>query len=639
MMRQGSEPTPQKSWLRKVLDTCRTVVVAVRRSFRPLILTSVFYRIIALTVLTPLASGYAGMLLARSGRVIIANELIAEFLLQPFGLLIMLVIAACGLTLVALEQACLISVLIQEPKQRPSTITIVAFRQVFKRFFAIHALALRIALRWLAISSPFILLAWGIYVSLLSEHDINYYLANWPLNFKLAVAGVSLLILILVIILIREAVSVVLSLPTLVIEAKTPIQALKESRKRSAGRRLSMAFSMVAWAAAVLSASSLIGAAFIWAGRLGLPLLLGSNTALVPAIGLWFIGISLGQLAVSVAATAAFAVLVMLMYGKPINRGDVFDGGPDRVIDARQGVTRPISVGKIIVLAGIAWVIAAITGWALLSRADLDDRTQIVAHRGASGTTPENTLAAMDQAIADGAHWVEIDVQRTADDQVVVIHDRDLMRIGNVPLTVAQTPYAKLARIDIGSWFAPRFADQRIPTLKAVLEHCKGKIKVNIELKYYGWDPQLANRVIAIVEASHMENDIVMMSLRPEAVAQVKAERPDWQVGLLAAAALTDLTRIDADFLAVHSKMVTPGFVRRTHRSDKTIQAWTINDTVGMTRMFGMGVDAIITDEPGRAIRLLAQRSTMDPLERMLVTAGLLVMGDETHIDPATEGL
>jgi glycerophosphoryl diester phosphodiesterase len=639
IMSEGNGPRPQTGWLSKALNTLRTIVMTVRRSFRPLILTSVFYRIIALTVLTPLASGYAGMLLAKSGHVVIANEVIAEFLLRPIGLLILLVIAACGLTLIALEQACLMSVLIRKPEQRPLTTAIEAVRQVFKRFFAIHALALRIVFRLLAISSPFILLAWVLYVSLLGEHDINYYLANWPLEFKLAVTGVSLLILTLSIILIREAARVVLSLPILLVEAKTPIQALKESRKRSAGRGFSMALSMIAWAVAALSVSSLIAAAFIWAGRLGLPFLLGSSAVLIPATGLWFIGFSLGQLAVSIAATAAFGVLVMTMYGKPMSRGDGLNGGPESVISARPGLTRPISVGKVIGLVGIAWVIAAITGWALLSQADLDDRTQIVAHRGASGAAPENTLAAVDQAIADGAHWVEIDVQRTADDQVVVIHDRDLMRIGKVALTVTQTPYAELAQIDIGSWFDPNFSDQRIPTLQAVLGQCKGKIKVNIELKYYAWDLQLADRVIAIVEELNMENSIVIMSLRPEAVSQVKAERPDWQVGLLAAAALTDLTRVKADFLAVHSKMVTSGFVRRTHRSGKTIQVWTINDTVGMTKMFGMGVDAIITDEPGRAVRLLAQRAIMDPLERLLVTAGLVVMGDETHIDPATEGL
>jgi glycerophosphoryl diester phosphodiesterase len=66
---------------------------------------------------------------------------------------------------------------------------------------------------------------------------------------------------------------------------------------------------------------------------------------------------------------------------------------------------------------------------------------------------------------------------------------------------------------------------------------------------------------------------------------------------------------------------------------------WTINDTVGMTKMFGMGVDALITDEPNIAAQLLAQRAGMDPVERMLVTAGLLVVGDQEHVDPLTDGM
>jgi shikimate 5-dehydrogenase len=70
------------------------------------------------------------------------------------------------------------------------------------------------------------------------------------------------------------------------------------------------------------------------------------------------------------------------------------------------------------------------------------------------------------------------------------------------------------------------------------------------------------------------------MSLSYDAVRQVKNARPKWQVGLLSAAAFGDLTRVEADFLAVHSNMVTPGFVRRVHRAGKTLQVWTVNDLV-----------------------------------------------------------
>jgi glycerophosphoryl diester phosphodiesterase len=191
----------------------------------------------------------------------------------------------------------------------------------------------------------------------------------------------------------------------------------------------------------------------------------------------------------------------------------------------------------------------------------------------------------------------------------------------------------------VGSWFDPAFADQRIPILESLLESCRGRIKVNIELKYYGWDEKLGPQVVEIVEKCRMEKEIAIMSLNPKAVDQIAGLRPDWRVGLLSTAAFGNLTRVDADFLAVHSRIVTPKFVRRVHRAGKTLYAWTVNDAVGMTRLFGMRVDGLITDEPALAVRLLHERSKMDPVERLLVTTGLLVVGDTEHVDPMTDGI
>jgi glycerophosphoryl diester phosphodiesterase len=393
------------------------------------------------------------------------------------------------------------------------------------------------------------------------------------------------------------------------------------------------------WGVTVFMASGLSAAVFIWVGRLSASFLLGHTAFLVPVIGLFFLGLTLCQFLVSIASTASFSALVMYLFGMMNPCETRLDCRQTEDVLYRHDQKIPVSGRMIAFGVVISFFVAAITGWFLLSRAVLEDRTEVVAHRGASGSAPENTMAAIKQAIADGAHWVEIDVQRTADDRVVVIHDRDLVRVGNTSLVVSQTPYVRLDHIDVGSWFHPRFSDQRIPTLEAVLEQCRDKIKVNIELKYYTWDPLLASRVIEIVDNTHMEKEVVVMSLKPEAVVQVKRKRPHWQVGLLAAAALTDLTRVDADFLAVHSRMVTPGFVRRVHRKGKTLQVWTINDAVGMTKMFGMGVDALITDVPAVAAHLLAQRADMDPVERMLVTAGLLVLGNQEHVDPLTDGM
>jgi glycerophosphoryl diester phosphodiesterase len=145
--------------------------------------------------------------------------------------------------------------------------------------------------------------------------------------------------------------------------------------------------------------------------------------------------------------------------------------------------------------------------------------------------------------------------------------------------------------------------------------------------------------VIEIVENFRMEKESVIMSLKLEAVSQVRSLRPDWTVGLLSAAKLGKLTRVDCDFLAVHSRKVTPGFVRRVHRSGKSLYVWTVNDAVGMMRLFGMKVDAVITDKPALAVRLHDEWTEMDPFERLLLTAGLLMVGESEHLDPRTDGV
>ena len=100
---------------------------------------------------------------------------------------------------------------------------------------------------------------------------------------------------------------------------------------------------------------------------------------------------------------------------------------------------------------------------------------------------------------------IEIDVQETADGEVVVIHDSDLKKVGGVPLVVGQSTLQQLGYTDIGSWFDLSFSDQRIPTLREVLALCKDRIRVNIELKYYGHEKRLEQSVAELVR-QHVEH-------------------------------------------------------------------------------------------------------------------------------------
>jgi glycerophosphoryl diester phosphodiesterase len=182
------------------------------------------------------------------------------------------------------------------------------------------------------------------------------------------------------------------------------------------------------------------------------------------------------------------------------------------------------------------------------------------------------------------------------------------MKLAGSPLEIRHATRADLDRIDVGSWFDPSFADQRVPALRDVLETARGRTPVLIELKFYGHAEELEARVVRIVEETGMAGEIAIMSLDHAAVAKVRAMRPDWRVGVLAARTLGNLARVDADFLAVEA--------------GKQVYAWTVNDPLAMSRLISMGVEGLITDEPMLARKVLEQRAELGTLERLMLWFG-----------------
>jgi glycerophosphoryl diester phosphodiesterase len=157
-------------------------------------------------------------------------------------------------------------------------------------------------------------------------------------------------------------------------------------------------------------------------------------------------------------------------------------------------------------------------------------------------------------------------------------------------------------------------------------------VGVIVELKYYGHDQRLEERVIELVEERDMASNVVIMSLKLAGVEKVQALRPDWTVGLLSAVAVGDLTRTDVDFLAVSRKLATPYFIRSAHQAGKDVYVWTVNDVIGISTQLSRGVDSLITDEPGLAREVIAQRAEMSSAERLLVELAALfgLTSDET---------
>ncbi len=225
-------------------------------------------------------------------------------------------------------------------------------------------------------------------------------------------------------------------------------------------------------------------------------------------------------------------------------------------------------------------------------------------------------------------------MQETADGEVVVVHDSDFMKLSGNPLKVWDAQLMDLEGINIGSWFDPRFSDQRVPTFREVLQLCKGKIGVNVELKYYGHDQQLEQRVVDIVEQEGMADQVMVMSLKPQGLAKTKALRPEWKCGLLLSVYVGQLNKIEADFLAVNAKFATRNFVKRAHRAGKQVFVWTVNDEVTMSQVMNRKVDGILTDRPDLARQVMAERAKMSTSERLLMEIYGLLGKPPVNVEP-----
>jgi glycerophosphoryl diester phosphodiesterase len=326
------------------------------------------------------------------------------------------------------------------------------------------------------------------------------------------------------------------------------------------------------------------------------------------------------NLFVTLFQAASFALLTVRLYER-VGGGQAAEAPAVSVAAPVEAVVSRLSARAVLGVLLIAAALCGGIGYYLLSRVKIDREVVAIGHRGAAGRAPENTLAAVDAAIEDGADLVEIDVQETKDGRVVVIHDSDFMKLAGVATKIWDASYEEARAIDVGSWFGPEYADQRIATLEEVLYRCKGKTRVVIELKYYGHDERLEERVVEIVERAGMASDIVIMSLKQDGIRRIRELRPPWTIGLLLAKAAGDPTKVDADFLAVHTGLASRRFIREAHRAGKEVYVWTVNDPIHMSTMIGRGVDGVITDDPALLNQVMARRAGLSSPERVLLEA------------------
>jgi glycerophosphoryl diester phosphodiesterase len=472
--------------------------------------------------------------------------------------------------------------------------------------------ALTLLLRVLLIAAPFLAIAGVAYLMLLGEYDINYYLSQRPPEFLAAGFVIGIAALGLALVLVDRLSGWAVALHLTVFDGVPSGAAFRDSRRMMQGHRLFLIGRLAIWLGIRMAAAAVI-VFFMGIVVAELPGLLANRLALLSG----------ALIAAGLVWSALNALLNAIANGA---LSDILNDEFTRVLEGRAPrAMRGTSVADrrraYLALGAVAILSLGSLGLGSLAldQVESDTTVEVIGHRGAAGSRPENTMASVLKAIEDGADWVEIDVQETADGEVIVAHDSDFMKLAGVGLKVWDATMADLAGIDIGSRFDPAYGAERTPTLRAVLEAAKGRGKVLIELKYYGHDEALESRVARIVEETGMADDVAVMSLKIPGVRKMQALRPDWPHGILAATAIGDLAALEADFLAVNTGQVSLHLIRQAHERGRKIYVWTVNDPLTMTRMISMGVDGLITDDPALARQVMEARNALSAPERLLL--------------------
>ena len=229
---------------------------------------------------------------------------------------------------------------------------------------------------------------------------------------------------------------------------------------------------------------------------------------------------------------------------------------------------------------------------------------KIYAHRGSSGTHPENTIAAFLDAAKLPIHGIEFDVHLTKDGELVVIHDEKIDRTSNGTGFVKDMTLAELRNFDFGSWFSYKFKGERIPTVYEVLQiFSETTHHLNIELKSDVINyPGMTEKVLDLIGNLNLDNRVVISSFNLDAIRTVKELAPHIETGALFMKPLKNpldyIRTIPTDALHIKVRAALKPSMRQAITEGVIVRVFTINTSKYISVLEEIGVDAIFTDFP-----------------------------------------
>lgn len=248
---------------------------------------------------------------------------------------------------------------------------------------------------------------------------------------------------------------------------------------------------------------------------------------------------------------------------------------------------------------------------------------KIIGHKGAAGYAPENTLVSLQMALDMGVDMIEIDVHMTKDGEVVVFHDEDISRTTDGTGKIHELTLAEVKELDAGSWFNPKFAGEKVPTLREAFDLVHGKADILIDIKSKGHEfyENFAEIIVDIIDEKEDNKEwCIVQSYEQEYLEHAYARDSTIQMKKLMMgedeSMLLSFYLNSKSFMTNRQKhhffeTINPHYstlsqrrIFRLHAKGYKVHTYVVNEPKEMIKMLNMAVDGIITDFPDRLVKI-----------------------------------
>lgn len=641
--------------------TIRQALSDFRKCWGQLFLLSMAIRLSAIFVTLPILALMLRVSMAIRGEMTVSDAEVVGIFFQLPGVLVLLLLVLFGVGVAMIEQAGFLTIGYATVEGR-RVHWWSALGYVRSKLRDVLHLGGHLLLRILLICAPFLLVMTLITRLLLGDRDIYDHLLNREPGSLLSVALLGILFLTMLFLLASRVVSWLLAIPAILFEELGPVAAINDSVEDSKHHRWQLARLLTLWCFLGSLLFVLCAYGLSRLTRLRVDALMEENElAQLPLVLGTTGGVALLLFAlIAFVAAALFSLSAVHVYRHCSGPGELprIEGEQPfaETVDQRIAGKGPL-VGTV---AGLVLSVA-LTHLITARIKNPADELAITAHRGASLVAPENTIGAIQAASIGGADFVELDVRLTKNREVVVFHDvainidadghadfehnikwvdgdivdsdtKQFLTRKKEWRIIHENDLDQIEGVNVGKWFVEKramdsfYRRETIPTLKSALEVCKEEeLQVVIELKSHETAAclLLGEKVIEIVEKAGMKDEVVIMSFDAKVMKALHTDHPALDVGLLARTQPGGrLSRFEVDFFAVNRRGLRPLFFAQTRRKGFPLYVFTVNNPIQISVMISRGAAGVITDDPQLARNMLDLRSTLTPLERLLVGIG-----------------